>query len=104
MGRWMKTNGEAIYGSGSSPFRAQLPWGRATRTSGKLYLHVFDWPADATLNVPAVAGKVTGAKLLGAVGPVIVNQTAEGLTVKLPAKAPNAMASVIALEVPGSKR
>jgi alpha-L-fucosidase len=102
MGRWMKTNGEAIYGSGSGPFRAQLPWGRATRTSGKLYLHVFDWPADATLKVPPVAGKVTGGRLLGAAGTLSVAQTAGGLTIKVPAKAPNATASVVALDVPAS--
>jgi alpha-L-fucosidase len=96
----MKTNSEAIYGSGASPFQAQLSWGRATRKGGKLYLHVFDWPADGMLTVPAVTGKVTNARLLGGpAGAVSVTQTADGVVLKLPAKAPDAIASVIALDV-----
>jgi alpha-L-fucosidase len=102
MGTWMKVNGEAIYGSGASPFATQLPWGRATRKPGKLYLHVFDWPADGTLVVPALdpsAGKVTSAKLLAGGAAVDVSQSADGLTLKLPVKAPDPIASVIALDV-----
>jgi alpha-L-fucosidase len=99
MGRWMKVNAEAIYGSGASPFTEQLPWGRATRKDGKLYLHVFDWPADGRLLVPVIDGKVTSARLLAGGSSVEVTQAADGLTLKLPAKAPDPIASVIALDL-----
>ena len=99
VGRWMRVNGEAIYGSGASPFEAQLAWGRATRRPGKLYLHVFEWPADGKLAVPPVSGKVTAARLLAVGASVSVTQTAEGVTLEVPSRAPDPTASVIALDV-----
>jgi len=50
---WMKANGEAIYGTTASPFAKQLEFGRATSKPGRIYLHVFNWPTDGSLRVPA---------------------------------------------------
>jgi alpha-L-fucosidase len=52
VGDWMKVNGESIYGTTASPLKTQPAWGRLTKTSDKLYLHVFDWPKDGKLVVP----------------------------------------------------
>ena len=64
VGAWMKTNGEAIYGTTASPFR-KLDWGRCTvkKTAGKnrIYLHVFDFPEDGILRIPGLASKVDEA-------------------------------------------
>jgi alpha-L-fucosidase len=99
MGRWMKVNGEAIYGSGASPFREQLAWGRATRKAGKLYLHVFDWPADGRLRLPALDGRITAAWLLAGGATIGVKQDAARVELTLPAKAPDPIASVVVLDV-----
>ncbi len=61
IGAWMKANGESIYGTTASPF-AKLPWGRCTQkqmdsNQTRLYLHVFDWPADGKLVLPGLANK-----------------------------------------------
>ena len=64
IGTWMKVNSASIYGTSASPF-ATLPWGRATRKGQTLYLHVFDWPANGTLDVP-LQNKIRSAKLLAA--------------------------------------
>src|SRR6266850_7578149 len=53
VGNWMKRNGESIYGTTASPFASQLSFGRATSKPGRVYLEVFDWPADGNLRVPA---------------------------------------------------
>jgi len=102
MGKWMDVNGESIYGTTASPFE-QLSWGRATKRSGdtesEIYLHVFDWPADGKLQVPAVKGSVKSAKLLAGGESVKFEQLADGLTIELPSTAPDAIDSVIKLQV-----
>ena len=104
MGAWLAANGEAIYGTSSSPFAEQLPWGRVTRkAAGKrtlLYLHVFDWPRDGKLTVP-LAARVSRATLLA--GKVKLDVTAVGgaTTLTLPEAAPDPISSTIALEVDG---
>ena len=100
IGKWMKTNSEAIYGTHASPFSAQLTFGRATSKPGKLYLHVFTWPADGKLQVPAIKGSVAKAYLLADRAKALTVATAaDGLTITLPATAPDADASVIALDL-----
>ena len=99
VGRWLKVNGEAIYGTSASPFATQLPWGRATRKAAKLYLHVFDWPADGHLEVPPFGGTITSARLLSdAASRLEVKRGASGFSITLPAKAADAIASVVVLD------
>ena len=57
MGEWMHVNSEAIHGSSASPF-GRVPFGRATARAGRIYLHVFDWPADGRLTIPAAGLKM----------------------------------------------
>jgi len=100
MGRWMKVNGQAIYGTSASPFTARLPWGRATSKPGHIYLIVFNWPANGTLSVPAIGQRITTATLLAEPGTeVAVTATADGFTLTLPTRAPDAVATVIDLTV-----
>jgi alpha-L-fucosidase len=105
VGAWMKVNGEAIYGTQRSPLDT-LPWGRCTRKeNGKgtiLYLSVFNWPAGGKLLVPGVKNPVKAAKLLANGAAVKTHTGANGLVIDLPAKAPDAIASVIKLEVEGT--
>ncbi len=98
VGKWMQVNGDAIYGTTAGPFTNPLPWGRATSKADVLYLHVFDWPAGGELKVPAFGRTVKSATLLAdRAAQVAVSSTADGTTLRLPAKAPDALASVVAL-------
>jgi alpha-L-fucosidase len=104
VGAWMKVNGVAIYGTTASPF-AKLTWGRCTKkvtdTGGTLYLHVFDWPADGKLVIPGLQSKVTGARLLATGARLTAGIEGDNWLVSLPAKAPDAIASVVEVTFAG---
>lgn len=81
IGAWLKKNGEAIYGTESSPFRNQFEWGTITRKGNNLYLILSGTqPADGkiTLNVP-------GCKIQKA--DVTTNQKGQEVIFTLPADA-----------------
>jgi alpha-L-fucosidase len=104
MGRWMRVNGESIYGSIASPFQTEVPWGRVTRKGNRLYLHVFDWPASGMLSVPSFGGAIKSASMLGGDRRVLtVTKTTEGFSVELPAQPRDAMMPVIVLETSSTK-
>jgi alpha-L-fucosidase len=104
VGRWMKVNGEAIYGTTASPF-TRLAWGRCTKKErpdgATLYLHVFDWPKDGRLVVPGLRSRVRSAALLAGGKRVSAEQSGDGVVLRLPAAAPSPYASVVRLQVRG---
>jgi alpha-L-fucosidase len=64
VGKWMKANGKGVYGTTKSPFN-KLPFeGRCTRKGRTLYLHVFKWPDDGRLPLPAMKAHAVSAKVL----------------------------------------
>ena len=107
VGQWMTVNGEAIYGTSASPF-ARLEWGRCTKkvTDGgaTLYLHVFDWPKDGRLTVPGLKNTVTSARLLATGESLKAETAADGAVILVPAVSPDAIATVIAVQVEGPVR
>lgn len=118
VGRWLKINGEAIYGAGPTPFGDELgspdptrkdkqgnpafnlarEW-RCTTKPGKLYIHLFAWPQGA-FQLSRLNGKVARAYLLTGSGHQAVKfrQTGDRLSATLPAAAPVPMATVLVLE------
>jgi alpha-L-fucosidase len=64
VGRWMKVNGDAIYGTTMSPWKRH-PWdGRATVKGKTLYLHVFKWPDGGLREPSSPANPVVSVKAL----------------------------------------
>lgn len=106
VGRWMQVNGEAIYATSANPFGKPLPWGRCTakKMSGgitRLYLHVFDWPKDGRLVVPATQGSPVAASLLADPQHAPLKfETRDGqVTITLPVAQPDPCVSVVVLDV-----
>jgi alpha-L-fucosidase len=100
IGDWLKINGEAIYGTQSSPFPF-LSWGRATRKGQTLYLHVFNWPEDGKLIVP-VSNKISKAYLLADSKSVLkVTPGKENSVIRLPSYAADKISSVVVINFEG---
>jgi len=105
IGDWMDKYSESIYGTGASPF-SDLEWGRCTsKQVGKntrLYLHVFDWPEDNRLVVPAVQNKVKGAYMMEDMQKTVFEVQDDKILIDLPGPAPDDYCSVIILDVKGT--
>jgi len=119
VGRWLKVNGEAIYGvgptsfgeelgsvsetekdkNGKPAFKARTDW-RCTTKPGRLYIHVFKWPAGS-FELPEIKESVTKAYLLAdpQKKPLAVKQSGRKWSIALPAAAPDKMDSVLVLQV-----
>jgi alpha-L-fucosidase len=105
IGTWMKVNGEAVYGTHPSPFKS-LAWGRCTQKpipgGTRLYLHVFDGPADGQLVVPGLLSDPKKAYLLADPKKALsVTRKEDALIIKIPRPAPAAVDTVVVLEVAG---
>jgi len=100
IGKWMDTNSESIYKTEASPI-GQPSWGRCTAKPGKLYLHVFDWPKNKKLEVKGIKNEVEKAYLLADPQKQALDAVSSesGITIELPSNAPDAIDSVIVLEI-----
>jgi alpha-L-fucosidase len=105
---WMAANGESIHGAAASPF-ADTPWGRCTQKTDadgntRLYLHIFDWPQDGALTLPASTPPPRRASLL-ATGADVPIAGDDGRTIlHLPTQPPDPIATVVVLDMPASPR
>ncbi len=104
IGEWMRVNSDSIYGTTGSPFK-KLDFGRCTKKQyakgTTLYFHVFDWPADGKLVIPGLKNEIKQAYLLDGWKPLETTQDETGTTITVPKDAPDAINSVITVQVAG---
>ncbi|MEN8203896.1 MAG: alpha-L-fucosidase [Bacteroidota bacterium] len=103
VGKWMNTFSESIYGTSASPFPYELPWGYCTMKEEKLYLHVFQWPGDGSIELWGLNNKVKKAYMMVKPG-VELNVSNEGenaLSITLPETAKDDINTVVVLEIWG---
>jgi len=121
VGRWLKVNGEAVYGAGVSPFGdefgeyssrgakdvrgqklflTQTDW-RVTTKPGKLYFTFFNEPR-APFEIPAMKNKVTRAYRLADKAPIELKTDGGKITFNMERPMLDPMATVVVVEFEGS--
>lgn len=116
MGKWLQVNGEAIYGTHAGPFAQEhgaysttkkdkkgnpvwVPvwdW-RATAKGNKVYVSILQWPGSR-FTLPAMQARVRKAYMLADPHKTLKHsQNQSGITLTLPATAPDPIASVLVL-------
>lgn len=119
VGKWLKINGESIYGAGPTPFGyefgSEIPGQkdkrgnpafdikkelRFTTKPGKLYIHIFNWPNE-TLELAGLKNKVMRAYFLADPDkkPLSFSQIAEKMKLTLPQQAPDPIDTIVCLEL-----
>lgn len=102
MGTWMSTYSDSVYGTTGSPFTSEPSWGYHTKKPGKLFAHVFTWPTSRQLVIGSLTNTINRVHLLDNPGtPLPYTRTSSGITVTLPAAAPDADVSVVVVDVVG---
>lgn len=86
IGDWLKLNGDAIYGSSANPFDTTFSWGEVTAKTNRLYLHLLKEPAQRTIMLPGLNGKIAKVTLLESGQPLKcrISSNAKGQTIVLP--------------------
>ena len=102
IGAWLRTNGEAIYGTTASVFERLPFFGRCTVKGTTLYLHVMGWPADRRMVLPGLKTKVKKAYLLTGPGrPLSFQVAGNDVVVTLPDRERDPAATVVVVELQG---
>lgn len=94
IGAWLRRNGESIYATQASPLDA-VAWGRITAKPDRIYLHVFERPADGRLRLEIDGAR--RARLLDGGAALTTRRDGRHLIVELPKPLPDAIDTVIEL-------
>lgn len=99
IGSWMQKNGESIYSTKKTPLPLQS-WGVSTWKDDKLYLHVFDRPADGRLYVGGLKTAVSRAYSLAQQKNLPITRLNDrDIVIDLSAMPPDSLHIVIAIEL-----
>jgi alpha-L-fucosidase len=102
LGKWMRTFSRSIYGASASPFSSLPARVRCTVKPGLLFAHLFDWPADRILRLPAVRNVIDCAYPLGRPGKRLsFRREGDRIEIDLPSRLQDPWDSVIVLEMDG---
>jgi alpha-L-fucosidase len=97
MGKWMKVNGDSIYGTTYGPWQ-NLPFGKTTAKGKTIYLHVFDWPSKPELEVAGLKSRVSRIRVLGTGKKAHFKQKRGRLLITVPRTAPDPNDSVLRID------
>ena len=103
-GKWIARHPEVVYGTDPSPWHHALPWGDVITKGDKMYLVVYEWPADGKLWLHGLKNPIKEARVQDGTRKNKLKYTTEGdwTCLEVPYKAPDDPVSVIDLTVVGT--
>ena len=103
-GEWIRRYPQVVYATDASPWQHALPWGDVTVKENRLFLSVFDWPAQGALYLPGLKTEIRAARLLqGDASREIKHENIKGWTLfALPQCAPAELVHVVVVELAGT--
>ena len=84
IGKWVKLNREAIYGTTANPFHGVFSWGDITTKDNALYLFIEDMPSSKEILLSGFDGKVSEVKVLANNLTLNFSETSEGIKIYFP--------------------
>ena len=84
IGKWVKLNREAIYGTTANPFHGVFSWGDITTKDNALYLFIEDMPSSKEILLSGFDGKVSEVKVLANNQTLNFSETSEGIKIYFP--------------------
>ncbi len=98
MGRWLKVNGESVYGTRGGPYMPN-EYMVSTRKGNNVYLHLLEYPEEE-IKLPFPNGvEIKKSYFLENGVSIPIKRSEASLSIKLPKTLPNDVASVIVLEL-----
>ena len=103
VGKWLKANGESIYGAGAAPFNtpSDAPY-RCTYKPRKLYIHILGWPWDGKLRIFCVKNRIKPEKIFfltdPSYGELACRWDGDDLVIQVPEKPLDPIDTVVVLE------
>ncbi|OGV64748.1 MAG: hypothetical protein A2283_22915 [Lentisphaerae bacterium RIFOXYA12_FULL_48_11] len=97
MGQWLEKYGQSIYCTRGGPFKPAA-WGVSTRKDKQIFVHVFSWPEEGTLELPSIPAKILSAKTLTG-GTVDFKQDDKGIFLNVPASCRDEIDTLVVLDL-----
>jgi alpha-L-fucosidase len=97
IGRWLKQNGQSIYGTRGGPFKPGK-WGVSAHKGKLIYLHVLNWGSGETIRLPWIETRIVKASFLHG-GKVALRQSPAGIEIQVPRAQHTAPDTIVVLRL-----
>ena len=84
IGKWIKANAEAIYGTNANPFDQPFAWGSITTKGNDLFAFVENIPVSSSIRLSGFSGKVSEVRLLASDESCRFSQKGNSVVINLP--------------------
>jgi alpha-L-fucosidase len=103
-GEWIRRYPFAVYGTDASPWGHALPWGDVTVKGNRLFLSIYEMPADRTLNLPGLKTDIASVSLFNAEGkqPLSFKKENGWVRIELPCEIQEKQIPVVEVELSGT--